>query len=163
MSLLFDLSSDSPEDAQPKKKGRKKATSPAVVVVAEEPSPALRVGRVPRPLGATDGEPCEGRAFGEDCLSTSWDVLIEEGDRWLVGCPVCGHERWTDAVPGVLPVQDESGAFVLRLGRFAGMSLADAYREPRGADTLKIYARKHDSAAVMAAARRYLDSVGDPP
>lgn len=164
MSTLFDLTGDSPEDVQPRRKGKKRAAAaPAVGAVVEEPSPSPRVVRVSRRIGVTDGDPCDGRAFGEPCISTVWDVLAEEGDRWLVGCWVCGDERWMDAVPGVLPVPDGSGAFVLRAGRFAGMSLAEVGREPRGLDTLRIYAAGHQSAAVMEAAKKYLDSLGVRP
>lgn len=163
MALLFDLTGDSPEDVQPRRKGRRRAAAAEAVAVVEETPPAATPPRVLRPIGKTDGEPCDGRAFGEPCLSTVWDILAEEGDRWLVGCWVCGGERWMAAVPGVLPVQDESSTFVLRAGRFAGMSLADVAREPRGLDTLKIYAQKHQSATVMATVRKYLDSLGVRP
>lgn len=157
MKGLFDLSGDSPEDTQTKKRGSRRAA--ATEERSPEPLPPAPTPRRAAPrIGVTDGEPCEGRAFGQPCLSTAWDIVAENRGRWHVACAVCGDERWVPAIPGTLPKRDESEEFVLRDGRFAGLTLAEAAEDPSGIDVLRVYARKHASEDVRKAVSRFLDS-----
>lgn len=149
---LFGLTSDSPEDAAPKRSSRKKAKQPEAPVVVE--APVIDRPRAIRPIGQIDGEPCDGRAFGMPCQCTVWDIFTEDRGEWLVGCFVCGDVKWMPVVPGHLP---ESSTFVVHGGRFNGLTFDQIAKEPRGIDTIKVYASGHKNPAVQREARKWLD------
>lgn len=157
---LFDLTTDSPEDVGPKRGGRKKSA----IAVCDRPSPVAPTApgrpRSLKPIGSIDGEPCGGRAFGMPCQCTVWDILYEDRGEWLVGCFVCGAVKWMPVVEGHLPDKPQGAEFVIRDGRFAGMRLEEIVDQPRGLDTLRIYAKTHKSDVVRREVGKFLDRLG---
>lgn len=155
---LFDLTSDSPEDVTPKRKGRKTACAGPATAAVSLPAPAPERQRAIRPIGLIDSEPCLGRAFGLPCLCTLRDIYYEEQGDWQVGCFVCGEMSWMPAVEGYLNEKPQGAEFVIRDGRFAGMRLDEIVEQPRGLDTLRIYAKTHKSDVVRREVGKFLDS-----
>ena len=155
MTLLFDVSPDEPT----RKRGRAKSPQSRAQAVQEQepektfsyignpppPSAILPIGRIDGVLACIDTA-CEAGAI---------DILFEEAGEWYLSCAFCGTSWWAKAIKGHLkPKEDE---FVLRDGRFAGMTLDEVEREPRGLDYLRWAAVSHPRQAVTEAARRHID------
>ena len=147
---LFDITPDEPQ--------RKKAHRPAAKASEVAPSPhALPVkcqNRAIKAIGQIDAEPCRGTAFGEPCGTTLRDIYYEDQGEWLVGCWVCGAMSWMPVVHGHLP---ERSTFVVRGGRFDGLTFDQIIQQPRGLDTIKLYAKNEKNATLCKASRKWLD------
>ena len=147
--FTFDSDDTAPEDAGGKKARKKAAPS----VVADEPSPVQQPPAPEKPhriLGEVQDVACL-------CGTSWWEILEDHRNWWVVWCMACFRQRCMDAVPGVLP---ERSDFVVHDGRFAGMTLDEIAEQPRGIDTIKVYAKGHKSPAVQAAAKKFLDDRG---
>ena len=146
---LFDIASDEPQ--------RKRSTRPTA---ADEPTPAVApLPRKPspifKPIGEIEGEPCTCKAFGEVCNTTLWDIYYEVDGDWLVGCWVCGVVKWMPVVVGHLP---DRSSFVVRGGRFDGMTFDQIAQQPRGVDTIKLYAGDAKRQSICIEAKKWLDA-----
>lgn len=161
MSTLFDVS---PNEPTKKKAGKRrpdagpKAASPSVVAAEPTATAAPVLGRLDDLVECVD----------QNCQGTAHDI-IEEGRHdltglgamepaWLVECCFCGCAHWTRPIKGHL--QPAEKAFLFRDGRFAGMTPAQAEREPRGPEYLKWAAESHPRQSVRAAVKKYLDRAG---
>jgi hypothetical protein len=153
MSLLFDISPDEPI----RKRGSQKRTGAPQAVPEKEPEEKpLFIGELPTrailPIGTIDHTyDCADAACGTQCH----DILHEDGGEWYVSCAFCHTGQWVKAIKGHLKPQDRT--FVLRDGRFAGLTLPEVEKQPRGLDYLKWAAESHPRPTVKAECRRHLD------
>ena len=147
--MLFDVSPDEVPEGR-RKTQRRAAELPA----SAEPtivSPPPRRERAVRPIGQIDGEPCEAPL----CWGiTLWDILWEDSGEWMVSCWACGACKWMPVVPGHLSAQ---ATFTMRDGRFKGLTFVEIADEPRGMDTIIVYAQIHKDDKVREAAKNFLD------
>lgn len=96
-----------------------------------------------------------------ECESACFDVLEETDDEeWLVECAFCGMGMWVKEIPGYLDDDPDDEAFRFRDGRFQGMTLAAASRDPRGIEYIKWAASTHKRPAVREACKNFLDTSG---
>ena len=103
-------------------------------------------------VGTYDDVPCIDSA----CCGSADDILDEVNGQWLLECCYCGTGQWIKAIKGYLkPKQEE---FRFRDGRFAGLSIAEASREPRGSDYLKWAAESHPRPMVREAVKTWIAS-----
>lgn len=153
MSLLFDVSSDEPI----RKRGSAKRTGAPQPLSEPEPKKApIYIGESPTrpilPIGTIDHTyDCADAACGTQCH----DILHEDGNEWYLVCAFCGTGQWVKAIKGHLKPQDRD--FVLRDGRFAGLTLPEVERQPRGLDYLKWAAESHPRPTVREACKKHLD------
>lgn len=153
MTLLFDVSPDEPT----RKRGSAKRTGAPQPVSETEPKKApIYIGESPArpilPIGTIDHTyDCADAACGTQCH----DILHEDGGEWYLVCAFCGTGQWVKAIKGHLKPQDRD--FVLRDGRFAGLTLPEVERQPRGADYLKWAAESHPRPTVREACKKHLD------
>jgi hypothetical protein len=147
---LFPVSPDEPQ----KKRVTKRPAAEATVV---QPPPLARPKPAIKPIGKIDGPPCDGTAFNSPCNTTVYDIFHEDAGDWLVGCWCCGAVSWMPVVPGHLPARTE---YVVHGGRFDGKTFAEIAGEPRGLDTIRIYAADAKRPGLQAEARKWLD--GNP-
>lgn len=91
------------------------------------------------------------------CGAGAHDILLEDGREWLIACAFCGSMQWVKAIKGHIQPRPEE--FRFRDGRFAGMTPAEASKEPRGADYLAWAAQNHPRQAVRDAVKTYLDAL----
>lgn len=151
---LFDMTADdttAPEDATPRRGRRGPRPSPVADSPAESAvvAPALPA-RAIRPLGDIEGAPC-------DCGTSLWEIMDEWRGEWKVECWACYRRRKMAVVVGHLKPRSD---FTLRDGRFAGMTLDEAAREPHGLEVLRVYASGHKRPEVREAVRKFLDGCG---
>ena len=146
---LFDIAPDEPQ--------RKRSARPAATDAPQISSAPLprRPSAAIKPIGEIDGEPCDGRAFGEPCLATLRDIFHEDRGEWLTGCWVCGAVRWMPVVPEHLP---ERSTFVVHGGRFDGMTFDEIAEQPRGLDTINLYAADAKRPTIQREAKKWLDA-----
>jgi hypothetical protein len=146
---LFPIAPDEPTKRKPARKAAPKpAEAAAPALPPRERKPAIK------PVGQIDGEPCDGRAFGEPCGTTLRDIFYEDRDEWLTGCWVCGCVRWMPVVPGHLP---ERSTFVVHGGRFDGLTFDEIAEQPRGMDTIRLYAADAKKPTIQREAKKWLD------
>lgn len=158
MTLLFDVSPEEPT----RKRGSAKRTSAPEHTPAKEPEKAPSIvgnppARVFLPIGTIDDAyECAG-----GCGAWSHDILHEDGREWYVSCAICGTCQWVVGIKGHL--KPRLVDFVMRDGRFAGMTFAEIERQPRGLDYLKWAAAEHPRPSVREVAKKHLDSKTGAP
>lgn len=151
MSLLFDVSPDEPT----RKKGGQRGAAHPIQTVETEKQPSFLV-ELPQkailPIGMIDHtyDCADGR-----CNTQCHDILFEDRGEWYLSCVFCGTGQWVKAIKGHLKPRE--GVFVLRDGRFAGLTLAEVERQPRGMDYLKWAAESHPRDAVKEECKKHLD------
>lgn len=153
MSLLFDVSPDEPIR---KRGSAKRAVAPAETTPnGPEKAPSIvgnPVARAFLPIGTIDDAyECAG-----GCGAWSHDILHEDGREWYIACAICGTGQWVAAIPGHLKPKPID--FVMRDGRFAGLTFAEIGQQPRGLDYLKWAAAEHPRPSVREVAKKHLDS-----
>jgi len=154
MSLLFDVFPDEPT----KKRGSAKRTNARPSEPKQEPEKTLSyIGQLPTraflPIGTIDHTyDCADAACGTQCH----DILFEDHGEWYLSCVFCGTGQWAKAIKGHLKPREQE--FVLRDGRFAGMTLAEVEKQPRGLDYLKWAATSHPRSMVKEACKTHLDN-----
>lgn len=145
MSTLFDVS---PEE--PTRRRGKRQVGNAVPTAPEVPSDPRIVVRPP--IGRYDEAVCAD----ESCGASAHDVLDEVKRAWLLECCLCGVQQWVPAIAGYLKPREEEWRF--HEGLFAGLSIAEARLEPRGADYLKWAAESHPRPIVREAVKKWIAS-----
>ena len=154
MTFLFDIS---PEDIPDSKKKPAKRAVTVVEEAKQEPVflPAKRELRI---IGRIDHTyACERSGCGAECH----DIIAEDGADWLLECCFCGQWQWAPAVDGVLDSSSES--FEFRDGRFAGLTIDQAYRQDKGPEYIRWAAKSHKRDAVRIACQSWLDSLPVSP
>lgn len=153
MSLLFDVSPDEPT----RKRGSVKRSNAQAPTPKPEPEKTpYFIGELPvraiQPIGMIDHTyDCADGRCGAQCH----DILHEEHGDWYLSCVYCGTGQWVKAIKGHLKPRDQE--FVLRDGRFAGLTLEEVEKQPRGLDYLKWAAMSHPRAVVKEACKKHLD------
>ena len=92
----------------------------------------------------------------ERCNCTAHDIVDEDRGEWSILCIACGTGQRVRAIKGHLKAED---SFVFRDGRCAGMTVAQAWREPRGQEYVTWAAESHPREAVRLACKRHLDGL----
>jgi hypothetical protein len=146
---LFDIAPDEPQRKRSARPAATDAPQVAPAPLPRRPSAAIK------PIGEIEGEPCTCKAFGEVCNTTLWDIFYEDKGDWLVGCWACGAVKWTPVVMGHLP---DRSTFIVRGGRFDGMTFDQIAQEPRGLDTIKLYAGDVKRQSLCTEAKKWLDA-----
>ena len=153
MSLLFDVSPD-----EPTRKRSRAQKAAAHQTESEEPKKApyylgaiapraiLPIGMIDHTYACADGR----------CGTQLHDILHEEAGDWYLSCVFCGTGQWVKGIKGYLKPKDHE--FVLRDGRFAGLTLPEVERQPRGADYIKWAAESHPRPAVREECKKHLDA-----
>jgi hypothetical protein len=154
MSLLFDVSPDEPTR---KRGSQKRASTPQAAPEKEPEKKPFYIGELPTrailPIGMIDHTyDCADAA----CRTQCHDILHEDGGEWYLSCVFCGTGQWVKAIKGHLKPRDQE--FVLRDGRFAGLTLPEVERQPRGLDYLKWAAESHPRPTVREACKKHLDA-----
>ena len=155
MSLLFNVS---PEDAPDKKRSRgRRQIEPEIPV----PALTIRAISVQAEAGVILG-PCDGHypCIDQACQAEAHDIVHEDRNSWYIQCCFCGTAQWVKAIAGHLKPKEQE--FVFRDGRCSGLTLAEAWRQPRGRDYIEWAAAEHGRPAVKQACREWLASVGYP-
>ncbi len=153
MSLLFDVSPDEPT----RRRGSAKRPSAPQTVPEQEPEKTpIYIGELPTrailPIGMIDHTyDCADGRCGTQCH----DILHEDHGEWYLACVFCGTGQWVKAIKGHLKPREQE--FVLRDGRFAGLTLAEVEKQPRGMDYLKWAAESHPRSMVKDECKRHLD------
>lgn len=156
MTLLFDVSPDEPT----RKRGSHKKSNARPTAQEKEPEKTpIYIGELPArpilPIGMIDHTyDCADGRCGTQCH----DILHEESGDWYLSCVFCGTGQWVKAIKGHLKPQDRT--FVLRDGRFAGLTLPEVEKQPRGMDYLKWAAESHPRPTVREACKKHLDAAG---
>lgn len=154
MSLLFDVSPDEPT----RRRSAPKRTNALQTVPEKEPEKApIYIGNCPPrailPIGMIEHTyDCADGACGTQCH----DILHEDAGQWYLSCVFCGTGQWVKAIKGHLRPREQE--FVLRDGRFAGLTLPEVEKQPRGLDYLKWAAESHPRPTVKEACRKHLDT-----
>ena len=155
MDTLFDISPDEPV----RSKGKRLTRAQPVAPVQDPEKPVLlrtfQQDRAILPIGTIDHTyDCPDSACGTQCH----DILYEDGGEWYLSCVFCGTGQWVKAIKGHLKPQDRT--FVLRDGRFAGLTLPEVENQPRGLDYLKWAAESHPRPTVKEMCKKHLDASG---
>jgi hypothetical protein len=153
MTLLFDISPDEPTR---KRGGPKRTGAPQAVPEKEPEEKPFFIGELPArailPIGMIDHTyDCADAA----CGTQLHDILHEDSGDWYLSCVFCGTGQWVKAIKGHLKPRGQE--FVLRDGRFAGLTLPEVERQPRGLDYLTWAAESHPRPTVKDACQRHLD------
>ena len=176
--FIGELPSGAPEEQAKPKKGRSKRAAPPPqddeprgprkqAVQADEPREPV-VFTPPAfasmPLGRLDDD-CE--CVDSSCRGTAHDIMAEgrhdfvglgfSEPAWLVECVLCGTGQWARVVPGLLQPREEE--FVFRDGRFAGQTISEALRHPRGPEYMTWAAQSHPREAVRKAVKSHMDAL----
>lgn len=151
MSFLFDTTIQTPQEPSRSRRKARKAVEP---VEQARPDFVPFVVVVP-PLGRLDGDVA---CIDQSCRAQCHDIVEEHAGQWLLECCFCGTGQWIKAIAGHLPAPEEDAAFRFRDGRFAGLTLDEAARTPRGVDYIKWAAVEHRRGAVREAAKTWLAS-----
>lgn len=163
--FIGELASGAPEEQAKPKKGRSKRATPPPQddeprgpIVFTPPAVAIM------PMGRLD-EGCE--CCDSSCRGTSHDIMHEgrhdflglgfSEPAWLVECVLCGTGQWARVVPGLLQPREEE--FVFRDGRFAGQTISEALRHPRGPEYMTWAAQSHPREAVRKAVKSHMDGL----
>jgi len=154
MSLLFDIPPDEPS------RKRRLAREPVKPAEPQEAGSikdfSAKVAAI-KPIGKLDDT---YRCIDDRCGASCHDILYEDRGEWLLQCCFCNCTQWLPAIPGHLTPRDEQ--FVLRDGRFAGMTLDEVSSQPRGIDYIAWAADEHQRPAVKAACKSWLDQRNQP-
>lgn len=149
MSMLFEIAPDEPTK---KRRIARGSVKPAEAKEADSIKDFSAKVVATRPIGRIDDtyQCIDGR-----CGASCHDILLEERGQWLLGCCFCNCTQWLPAIPGHIKPREEQ--FVLRDGRFAGMTLDEVMSQPRGIDYITWAAEEHKRDAVKAACKTWLD------
>jgi hypothetical protein len=153
MDTLFDITPDKPVRSSKKRPSRAQTnqTDPAPEKAIYKAD--LRPQKAFLPIGTIDHTyDCADGRCGTQCH----DILFEDHGEWYLSCVFCGTGQWAKAIKGHLKPREQE--FVLRDGRFAGMTLAEVERQPRGLDYLKWAAESHPRTMVKEACKTHLDN-----
>lgn len=104
-------------------------------------------------LGKIDGH---YTCLDDSCGSGAFDITDEYRGEWFVECAICGTAFRTPAIPGYLTPNGDG--FVFNDGRFAGLTVEEAWNEPRGQDYVQWAAKSHPRQAVRTACQNHLDA-----
>ncbi len=151
MDTLFDVSPNDDPVRNKKTPTRRKADEVAVGPPPAATSDALEaiLARPAVILGRLDDiVECHR------CEASCMDIVEEDGREWQIECCFCGLKQWHPAIAGHLKPKEES--FVFRDGRFAGQSIDEADRMPRGRDYIAWAAAEHKRPSVREACAKYL-------
>ena len=149
MTLLFDKSPEEPTRLAKRPRPAAVADAGATAVEVQAPRPLPQ--RAILPIGTIDHTyACPD----ERCQAECNDILHEDGRHWLIQCAFCGLARWVPVIKGHLKPREEG--FVLRDGRFAGLTLPEVEQRPRGLDYLRWAAESHPRPMVREAAKKHL-------
>jgi hypothetical protein len=99
-------------------------------------------------LGIVEDTPCP------DCGASFADVVESERHHAKVMCGFCGHLFRTK------PVKAAEGVFVFPEGRFAGMTIGQAFEDARGPDYVRWAAASHKLHIVKQACEKWLRENG---
>lgn len=150
MSMLFDIPS---EDRPTKAKKRRRETPRPVAVPPAAPAIAPLAPRAIKPIGRLDHvHECPDTR----CRGSAHDIIHEDCGEWLIQCCFCHTGQWVPVIKGHLPDKPKD-EFVFRDGRFSGLTIGQAWEQPRGEDYVRWCAESHPRAAVKAAAKSWLD------
>lgn len=156
MDTLFDISPDEPIRSKGKRLTR---AQPAAPVEEPEKPVLLRTFQQDRailPIGMIDHTyDCADGRCGTQCH----DILHEDGGQWYLSCVFCHTGQWVKAIKGYLKPQERT--FVLRDGRFAGLTLPEVERQPRGLDYLRWAAVSHPRPTVKEMCKKHLDAAAN--
>jgi hypothetical protein len=149
MSLLFDIS---PQE-QPNKRGARKPDRRAFETPAENQTEKnVFFYREMPPLGRIDHTyECADGQCGAQCH----DILHEDSGEWRVECAFCGTGQWVKVIAGHLKPKERE--FLLRDGRFAGLSLDEVEQQPRGLDYLAWALTGHPRQIVRDAVKKHME------
>jgi hypothetical protein len=158
MTLLFDTS---PEEPTKKRGGGKRTSAPIASEKQEVKKEPYYLGQMParaiKPIGRLDDTyQCVDARCGAACH----DILMEDKGEWLLQCCFCNCTQWLPAIAGHLVPREEQ--FVLRDGRFAGLTLDEVAGQPLGMDYITWAAEEHKRDAVKAACKTWLDHRNGP-
>jgi hypothetical protein len=151
--MLFDIA---PEEPARKKTPARRAKD--VPPQAPEPevqnSPSILGNYRTTNVGKIDGH---FTCMDDSCGSQAFDIADEYRGEWFVQCAICGTGFHTPEIKGHL--KPKTDGFVFNDGRFAGLTVEEAWREPRGQDYVEWAAKSHPRQAVRTACKNHLDSI----
>jgi hypothetical protein len=142
---MFDTSPTEIDTKAKKKTGRRPSAHAAAEPEPHQDAPLT----VLVTLGRLDGQvPCSR------CEAECLDIVAEHGREWLTECCFCGQRSWMPVIVGHLKPKEKG--FVLADGRFQGMTIEEAYREPHGPEYVEWAAKDHKRQIVRKAAQKFL-------
>lgn len=148
--MLFDTSPEEPQ----KKPRRAKVAPPPAETPAPQNGPSYRGQSRAVTLGRIDGV---YECPDESCGADAFDIVDEARGQWVVQCCFCGTSMRGAVIQGYLKPRGDG--FVFNDGRFAGMTIEEAWDEPRGRDYVTWAAASHIRQAVRDACKKHLDSL----
>lgn len=154
--MLFDTSPTDDPDSSPKKKGRKKPPRAAAAPDAVSKVDGGLAAIIARPAIIIDR--LDGVVECHRCEAACMDIVEEEGREWQIECCFCGLKQWHPAIAGHLKPKDQG--FVFNDGRFAGKTVEEAFRLPRGRDYVEWAAKEHKRPSVRVACEKFLLTAG---
>lgn len=92
------------------------------------------------------------------CQGDAHDVVYTGVKDWTIQCCFCGTGQRVPPVHGLL--QADGAGFVFHDGRCAGLTIAEALRQPRGRDYVEWAAKEHKRPAVRDACTKALLTAG---
>lgn len=142
-------------DTEPQKKAVRAKSVPPVADHKKTQSGPYYIGQTRSAiLGKIDGF---YECHDESCGADAFDIVDEYRGQWVVQCCFCGTSIRGAVVPGYLKPRGDG--FVFDDGRFAGMTVEEAWLEPRGKDYVTWAAASHARQAVKDACKKHLDSI----
>lgn len=160
MSMLFDVSPDEPA----RRPSRKSRVSAANLREKQEPEKGASYIRAlpPRAIKAIGRIDHVYECADTRCRGSAHDIIHEDSGDWLIQCVFCNTAQWVPVVKDHLPKRP-ADEFVFRDGRFAGLSISEAWEQPRGQDYVRWCAVDHPRPAVKQAAKTWLDAKEQRP
>lgn len=160
MSMLFDVSPDEPV----RKRSARRANGRGPEKPSEEAakSPSIYRGIAPRAIKALGRLDHIHECADTRCRGSAQDIIHEDSGDWLIQCVFCNTAQWVPVVKDHLP-KKSADEFVFRDGRFAGLSISEAWEQPRGQDYVRWCAVDHPRPAVKQAAKTWLDAKEQRP
>lgn len=154
MSMLFDISPNEPV----RKSSRKSRVSPATRQEKQEPEKGASYIRTlpPRAIKAIGRIDHLHECPDTRCRGSAHDIIHEDCGEWLIQCCFCNTGQWVPVIKDHLP-DKQKDEFVFRDGRFAGLSISEAWDQPRGQDYVRWCAESHPRPAVKQATKTWLD------
>lgn len=89
----------------------------------------------------------DGHVTCDRCGASAHDAIDEWRGEVLAECCFCGASQWCKAprrMEGEPPVVADHGEFRFKYGRFAGMTLAEADKQPNGRKYLEHMVNHND-------------------
>ena len=150
--MLFDISPDEPEQKNRGRKSRARALeAPPPAQTATLQIAPNYIGQRPIPtLGVIDGT---FLCADESCCASAHDIITEDDGDWLIECAICGTRQRVAAIRDYL--QPKEAEFVVSDGRFAGLTLDEIAKQPRGPEWLAWAVSDHPRQFVREAVRKH--------